>query len=206
MKKASAKAGIFLLSFLLAGGAAAAAKLKTGGPAPEFILPDVNGGTRSLKDYKGRFVVLEWTNHNCPFVKKFYSAGHMQQLQERYTGRGAVWLAINSTHPKHRDFHSPDAAAIVWSRQKAKGTALLQDADGKTGRKYGAKTTPHMFVINPEGILIYQGAIDSIASADPADIPKARNHLAAALDEALAGKPVTRPAVKPYGCSVKYRP
>jgi peroxiredoxin len=175
-----------------------------GAPAPGFTLPDIKGASHSLADYKGKFVVLEWVNHGCPFVKKHYDSDNMQTLQREYTGKGVAWLSICSSAPGKQGHMSADEWSRTVERQKSAATAVLLDADGKTGRAYDAKTTPHMFIINPEGKLIYAGGIDDKATTNKEDIATARNHVSAALREAMDGKPVTMAESRPYGCSVKY--
>ncbi len=175
-----------------------------GEPAPEFSLTDVTGESRTLSQQKGSFVVLEWFNPDCPFVRKHYGSGNMQQLQQTYTQRGVVWLSIDSAAPGKQGHLTPDTAQQFIKEREVHASAVLLDPDGAVGRLYGAKTTPHMFVTNPEGVLIYAGAIDDIPSPDPADIPEAINYVATALEEAMAGNPVTVPESRPYGCSVKY--
>ena len=185
--------------------APASAGPSVGEPAPAFSLTDQNGKTRSLSEFQGKFVVLEWFNNECPFVRKHYDSGNMQGLQASYTGKGAVWLTISSSAPdKQGHIASADAARGIIAGREAHQTALLLDADGTVGQVYGAKTTPHMFVINPKGLLIYKGAIDDQPSPDPADIPGAVNYVQQALDEAMAGHPVTVAETSSYGCSVKY--
>jgi len=176
-----------------------------GQAAPAFRLQDTSGQPVSLADFKGKFVVLEWVNHGCPFVRKHYGSGNMQALQQRYVGRGVVWLSIQSTHPEHPDYQAPPALAAAMRSAGAAQTATLVDADGAVGRSYGAKTTPHMYVIDPAGLLAYAGAIDDIRSASPEDVKRANNHVAAALDALLAGRAVPVASTVPYGCSVKYR-
>ncbi len=189
---------------LLASVSAFAADPQIGKAAPTFTLTDINGKSVSLNDYKGKYVVLEWINHGCPFVKKHYETGNMQALQKEATDKGAIWLSIASS-AKGKEGHM---TAAEWQRevqaQKSSQTAVLLDEKGKVGRSYGAKTTPHMYVINPEGLLIYMGAIDDKASYDKADVAGAKNYVRAALDEAMAGKPVSTASTKSYGCSVKY--
>lgn len=172
--------------------------------APEFTLADLSGTEHSLSDFRGKYVVLEWFNAECPFVKKHYRKGHMQALQELYTGKDVVWLNINSTNPEHRDFKDAEASAKVNEKWNVKATATLLDKDGSVGRSYAAKTTPHMYVINPEGVLIYQGAIDNKPSTSPSDIEGAKNYVATVLDAAMEGKDAPVTASRPYGCSVKY--
>ncbi len=150
-------------------------------------------------------MVLEWFNNDCPFVGKHYNSGNMQRLQKRYMEQGIVWLTVASSAPnKQGHIATPQDGQQIIKTRDAHQTALLLDPDGTVGRQYGAKTTPHMFVINPEGVLIYAGAIDDKASADPADIAGATNYVERALTEAMAGKAVTTPETRPYGCSVKY--
>lgn len=175
-----------------------------GNPAPDFSVTDSKGKTHSLSQYKGKYVVLEWFNPDCPFVKKHYGPGNMQKLQQEYTSKGAVWLTINSSAQGLEGHLTPEQAEKTWSSLKMSSTALLLDADGKAGQLYGAKNTPHMFVINPEGKLIYQGAIDSKPTPKPEDIAGATNYVKVALDESMGGKPVSNASTKPYGCSVKY--
>jgi len=175
------------------------AKEKKGTKAPDFTLVDLDGKKHSLKDFKGKTVVLEWCNYGCPFVKKHYKNGDMQKLQKEYTKKGVVWLAIMSTNPKHKDYREPKALKEMNTKRKAAPTAMLMDADGKVGRMYKAKTTPHMFVIDKDGYIAYQGAIDSVRSADPADIKGAKNYVREALDAVMAGKPVPMAKTSSYG-------
>ncbi len=180
------------------------AAVEVGKPAENFTLTDTQGKTHSLNDLKGKFVVLEWYNPDCPFVKKHYDGGNMQSLQKSYTDKGVVWLSINSSASGKQGYYSPEEYNKIAAEKKTAPTALLLDHDGKVGHLYGAKTTPHIFIINPEGNLIYQGGIDNKASADPADIATAENYVKSTLDSAMAGKPVAVPTSKPYGCGVKY--
>jgi peroxiredoxin len=176
-----------------------------GSAAPDFSLTDAKGKTHSLSQYKGKYIVLEWFNPECPFVKKHYGGGNMQKLQQEYTGKGVVWFSIDSSAPGSEGNLSPEQAEKVTTAWKTKQTALLLDPEGKAGRAYGAKNTPHMFVIDPQGKVVYEGAIDNKATPNPADIPSSTNYVKVALDESLAGKPVTTANTKPYGCSVKYK-
>lgn len=185
-------------------GSAALAQAVVGQPAPAFTATDVTGKTVSLADFKGRHVVLEWVNPGCPYVQKHYDSGNMQGSQAEATTKGVAWLAINSTAADHGDYKAPAALAQWMQAHKAKATATLMDADGQVGRAYGARTTPHLYVVDPAGKLIYAGAIDSKPSASTADIASATNHVKGALAEALAGKPVSTPSTRAYGCSVKY--
>ncbi len=179
-------------------------EVTVGQPAPNFTLSDTLGKIYSLADFKGKNVVLEWFNYDCPFVAKQYDSGSMQKLQETYTGKGIVWLAINSSAPGKEGNYSPDQLNKMAKSKKANPTAILLDSDGTVGRLYAAQTTPHMFIIDAAGNLVYQGAIDDIPSTDVTDIEKSHNYVRMALDEILAGKPVTTSATKSYGCSVKY--
>ena len=198
---------------LIAGSALALGALLTppwshaatvGQPAPAFTLTDTSGKTVSLSDFKGRHVVLEWVNPGCPFVVKHYGAQNMQATQKAAVGRGVVWLAVNSTATDARDYLTPGAMGAWMNEQKAAATATLMDADGKVGRAYAARTTPHMYLIDPQGKLVYAGAIDSKPTANPADIRTAVNHVNQALAESLAGQPVSTPVTRAYGCTVKY--
>jgi peroxiredoxin len=190
---------------LISTGAFALDPPSVGNAAPDFSLTDAKGQTHSLSQYKGRYVVLEWFNPQCPFVKKHYGSGNMQRLQDEYTGRGVVWLTINSSAPGTWGALTPEQTDQKMTEWKMHQTALLLDPEGKTGRAYGAKNTPNMVVINPEGNIIYEGAIDSKATPNPADIPNSTNYVRAALDESLGGKPVTTAKTKPYGCAVEYK-
>ncbi len=184
-----------------AAGAAAAAPSAV---APDFALTDSTGKTVKLSDYRGKYVVLEWTNPECPFVRKHYDSGNMQGLQKEWGARDVVWLAVNSTNQSSYEYKSPQQMG-EWMRAKdAAPKAALIDGTSATGRAYGAKTTPHMFVVSPDGDVIYRGAIDDRRSTNPADAKSANNYVRAALSEALAGKPVTVASTTPYGCSVKY--
>lgn len=172
--------------------------------APDFKLKDTNGKEHSLSDFKGKYVVLEWNNFGCPFVKKHYNSKNMQQLQKKYTGKDVVWLTINSSAPGKEGYFSSEELNKKIKEQGASMTAYLVDEKGTVGKMYGAKTTPHMYVINPEGTLIYAGGIDNIASTDTDDVKKATNFVSAALDASMSGKKVETKTSQPYGCSVKY--
>lgn len=173
-------------------------KLSIGDKAPGFTLKDQNGKDVSLSDYAGKIVVLEWFNESCPFVVKHYRAGHMNNLAAKYAEKGVVWLRINSTHNA-----TPESNAKIAKEWKIQGP-ILQDSDGEVGHDYGATNTPHMFIIDQEGKLVYRGAIDSDSSADTSKIDGATNYVAKALDELLAGKPVSQPETKAYRCTIKY--
>jgi len=175
-----------------------------GQAAPAFSASDTDGRTHSLADYRGRWVVLEWTNPGCPFVRKHYN-GNMQATQKDATARGVVWLAINSTETTHEDY-LPPAKLAGWLRERnAAASATLMDESGRIGHAYGARTTPHMYIVNPQGLLVYAGGIDSIPSARVDDIRSAINYVRLGLDEGLAGKPLSMAVTRPYGCSVKYK-
>ena len=176
-----------------------------GQAAPTFTLNDTNGKAVNLADYKGKTVVLEWHNPECPFVKKHYESANMQGLQSKYTKDGVVWLAVSSTEPAHQDYKKPEAVNTIMKSSKASPTAYLMDESGATGKAYGARTTPHMYIINREGTLVYAGGIDDKRSANIADIKGAKNFVAAALDELKAGKNISVATSAPYGCSVKYK-
>ncbi len=187
----------------LTTGVATAATV--GVAAPAFELKDTSGKTVKLSDFKGSHVVLEWTNPGCPFVVKHYGAQNMQGLQKDYTAKKVVWLSINSTAKSASDYLEPVALQAKLTKDwGAAPTAVLMDESGAVGKAYGAKTTPHMYVIDPQGKLVYAGGIDDKRTANPADIKGAKNFVKAALDESLAGKPVSTPTATPYGCSVKY--
>ncbi|HEV3392703.1 MAG TPA: thioredoxin family protein [Chthoniobacterales bacterium] len=190
----------------LAAGALYASDIPpVGSAAPDFSLKDTKGQTHSVTQYKGKTVVLEWFNPECPFVKKHYGSDNMQKLQKEFTDKGVVWFTIDSSAEGKEGYVTPDQAEKIMTQWKTHQTALLLDPDGSAGKAYGAKNTPDMIVINPEGKIVYEGAIDSKASPNPADIPSSTNYVKAALDESLAGKPVSNSQTKPYGCSVKYK-
>ena len=184
---------------------AVAAEIEVGKPAPVFSAQDATGKTRSLSEFAGKFVVLEWFNPDCPFSKKQYADGAIQQLQKRSTDKGVVWLTIDSSAPGKQGHLTGEQAQAVMAQRKASPTAVLLDPDGTVGKLYGAKTTPHMFVIDPKGVVIYHGAIDDQPTLDAAAAKGAHNYVQEALDEAMAGKPVTVKPTQPYGCSVKYQ-
>jgi peroxiredoxin len=180
------------------------AAVSVGKAAPEFKVKDTSGKEQSLSAYKGKFVVLEWTNPECPFVQKHYDTSNMQNTQKAAETKGAVWLTVSSSAPDQGDYKKPSELAAWLKEQGASPTATLMDDDGKLGQAYGARTTPHMYVINPQGNLVYAGAIDSKATARKEDVKSATNYVTAALTEAMAGKPVTKATSEPYGCSIKY--
>lgn len=189
---------------LVATATSAQAALKVGQPAPDFTGIDTRGQELSLSDYRGKHVVLEWTNHDCPYVRKHYGAGNMQAQQRAATERGVVWLSIISSAPGKQGHVDAAQADQLTQQRDAAPSAVILDDSGAIGRLYGAKTTPHMYIVDPDGTLVYMGGIDSITSADPRDIEQATQYVSAALDEALAGQPVSQAVTRPYGCSVKY--
>jgi len=189
---------------LLATGAAHAAAT-VGQPAPDFTLTDATGKPVRLSDFKGRHVVLEWTNPGCPFVRKHYDSGNMPATQKDATGKNVVWLSINSTEKASSDYLEPARLTAWLGERKAVPTAVLMDEEGTVGRSYGARTTPHMYIVNPQGVLVYAGGIDSIPSARPADIERATNYVKTGLAQALAGQPISAATTQPYGCSIKYK-
>ncbi len=200
-----------MITFLAAAAVAVAATLTpavsgppVGEKAPDFSLPSIEGETQALEYFRGSIVVLEWINHDCPFVRKFYTTGNMQELQKKYSEKNVVWLSICSSAPGKQGHFSIEE----WQRRQQKAganpTAVLLDEDGKVGRAYNARTTPHMFVIDAEGILRYKGGIDDRPQASAASLEGARNYVVEALDALLAGEPVALTESRPYGCSVKY--
>jgi peroxiredoxin len=192
-------------SVVFFGGAALArAEAVVGEPAPAFSRQDLDGTNRTLDEFNGKLLVLEWFNPECPFVKKHYESGNMQQLQRAWTGKGVAWVTVLSSAPGKQGHLTPEQARGVLASWKAAPTAFLIDEDGAIGRRYGAKTTPHIFIINPKGVVIYAGAIDDKPSADKADIRGATNYVDETLTKAAAGEPVAVSSTKPYGCSVKY--
>ena len=193
----------FAVTVALSAPALAAPKI--GAAAPHFTAVDTNGKTHNLADYKGKTVVLEWHNVDCPFVKKHYNSGNMQALQKAATADGVAWLTVNSSAKGLQGHLTPQAANELLAAQKAAPTAYLLDTDGTVGRLYEAKTTPHMYVIDPKGTLVYMGAIDDKPTANPEDIKTANNYVTAALASLKANKPVENAATKPYGCAVKYK-
>jgi peroxiredoxin len=200
MKRFAVLACILLLGSVSNAQAAAI----VGRPAPAFELRDVDGKAVKLAALKGKHVVLEWVNFECPFVGKHYGSGNMQQLQKKYTGRGVVWLSIVSSAPGKQGHVTRAEAKELVQEKNAVPTRFLLDPKGTVGKAYGAKTTPHMFVVDPKGILVYNGAIDDKPSTKREDVATAKNYLAAALDASMSGGNVAIAATQPYGCSVKY--
>jgi len=193
---------LFSLAGLLLSTAAWA--VNPGQPAPDFTLTDTAGKPVKLSEQKGKYVVLEWTNPECPYVQKHYNSHNMPNLQKEYGGRQVVWLSINSTREGHSEFKTPKEMD-AWMKQKG-GTpsSTLLDRDSKVGKAYDARNTPHMYVINPQGTLIYAGAIDDKRSTNVEDVKSAKNYVRVALEESMSGKPVSHASTSPYGCTVKY--
>ncbi len=173
-------------------------------PAPAFSVTDASGKVRTLGEFAGKTVVLEWLNHGCPFVRKHYDSGNMQSLQKEFTGKGIVWLSVISSAKGKQGYSEPKQALDDVKTNKAAPTAVLLDTDGKMGKAYGARVTPHLFIIDAKGTLVYAGGIDDKATSEMEDIATSKNYVRAALDEILAGKAVTQATSKPYGCGVKY--
>lgn len=193
-----------LCALAVAFSVVAHAAVAPGQAAPEFTLTAIDGRQYRLSDFRGRHVVLEWFNSECPFVQKHYESGNMQGLQARYMAKGVAWIGINSTSPRHSNYRDATRSRAILQDWKTSPTAFLLDPDGKVGLAYGARTTPHMYIIDPAGKLIYMGGIDDRPSTSARDIPGARNHVAMALDQALSGHPVAESSTRPYGCSIKY--
>jgi len=175
-----------------------------GESAPDFSVVDAYGNTHSLSDFEGQYVILEWLNHDCPFVRKHYDGGNMQKLQEKYTEQGAVWLSVISSAPGTQGYLEPEGAQEITKVKNASPTAVLLDVDGTMGRAYDARVTPHMYIINPDGVLEYNGAIDDRPTARARDLEGARNYLSEAMDALMNGEEVAVRSNTPYGCTVKY--
>ena len=190
---------LVLLVCCVAGGEMARAA-----PAADFTLIDSYGKEHRLGDYRGQYVVLEWLNHDCPFVRKHYDSGNMQALQKRFTTDGVIWLSVVSSAPGKQGNFPPQEMNHRTSAKGAAPTAVLRDESGVVGRAYGARTTPQMYLIDPAGELVYQGAIDDAPTTLQEDVPGATNYLVAALEASVAGNPVDPERTQPYGCSVKY--
>lgn len=187
---------LFLISSTLA--------VKVGESAPDFHATDSNGQVQKLSAHRGKFVVLEWHNNGCPYTQKHYESGNMQRLQKGWTGKGVIWFTVVSSAPGQQGYVTAAQENEYLKQMKASPSAALLDPQGEVGRLYSAKTSPHMFLINPAGVLVYDGAIDDKATTDQADIATAKNYVSQALQEAMANKPVSIPTSRPYGCSVKY--
>ena len=192
------------LAVLTASLTSALAAVQVGQPAPDFSLTDINGKTHQLSDYKGKTVVLEWVNPECPFVVKHYDSGNIPSLQKAAAADGVVWISINSGKAGAQGDFNPAQVSTWTSKVGGTPAAYCRDSDGKVGKLYDAKTTPQMYVITADGTLAYNGAIDSIRSTKQEDIAKATNYLTAALASVKAGQPVAKATTEPYGCSVKY--
>ena len=195
---------IALMACLLLAAVFPALAAAPGTNAPDFTIADTGGKAVRLADFRGKFVVLEWTNPECPFVRKHYNSNNMQGLQKEWGGKDVVWLTINSTNASHNEYKSPDEMASWMRKQGAEPKATLIDGTSATARAYSAKTTPHMFIVDPTGKLVYNGAIDDKRSTSVADVKIANNYVRAALTEATAGKQVTVASTAPYGCTMKY--
>lgn len=194
----------FVLATMMGLMAATIWAVQPGSPAPDFTAQDTHGQTHTLAQYKGKYVVLEWHNRQCPYTLKHYASGNMQRLQQEWTTKGVAWFTVISSAPGQQGYMTADEENAYVQKVNASPTAVLLDPTGQLGHLYGAKTTPHMFIINPEGELIYDGGIDDKPTTDTDDIASAHNYVSAALQEAMAGKPVSTPVSPPYGCSVKY--
>jgi peroxiredoxin len=202
MKRSILFAMFLLLGLLVAPQIASAAKV--GQAAPDFTATGSNGKTYHLADFRGKFVVLEWHNNGCPYTQKHYRSGNMQQLQKQWTAKGVAWFTVISSAPGKQGYVTASQENDYMSKMQAAPTAALLDATGAVGHLYDAKTTPQMIVINPQGVMVYDGAIDNRATDDVSDIKGATNYVSLALEQAMAGKPVETAATRPYGCSVKY--
>jgi peroxiredoxin len=194
----------YFMAVLLFAASSLALAVNPGQPAPDFTLKDLQGKAVRLSDLKGKYVVLEWVNPDCPYVQKHYNSANMPSLQKEFGAKNVAWLAINSTREGHSEFKSP-RQMDAWMKQKgAAPAATLLDRDSKVGRAYGAVTTPHMYIIDPKGTLVYVGAIDDKRSTRVEDVKTSKNYVRAALGEALAGRAVSTASTTPYGCTVKY--
>ncbi len=189
---------------LLVLASARAFAVKVGDPAPDFTGTDSNGKTQTLSEYKGKFVVLEWSNRDCPYTRKHYTSGNMQSLQKEWTAKGVIWLTVLSSAPGRQGYVTASEENAQLAKVRAAPTAAILDPTGKIGHEYEAKTTPNMFVIDPSGKLIYAGAIDDHPTDDVEDIKTSKNYVSEALSQAMAGGAVTTSYTRPYGCSVKY--
>ena len=194
----------FAIGLLASVASTTSASPTTGQPAPNFRATDVNGKPVSLADFKGKYVVLEWNNPGCPFVQKHYDSGNMQSLQKRFGAENVAWLAVNSTSESSSDYMAPSKLAAWFKQHNASPTAVLMDAKGEVGRAFGARVTPHMYVIDPNGTLVYAGAIDDKRSTNVADVKTASNYVVSALTESKSGKPVSKTTSQAYGCTIKY--
>lgn len=189
---------------LIGPGAASAQGPRIGAPAPAFSGTDHDGKAVNLADYRGKFVVLEWHNNGCPYVRKHYESGNMQKLQQEWTGKGVVWLTVISSAPGLQGYVTPEQSRAYMAEKNAAQTAVLLDPSNEIAHAYKAKVSPQMVIIDPQGTLIYDGAIDDKPTANRADIEGAVNYVVKALEDAMAGKPVSNPTNRPYGCNIKY--
>ncbi len=205
MRTVSVVTVLLLVTVCAVTGALARSTASVGAPAPAFTLPDAAGKTHSLSEFRGKYVVLEWVNFGCPFVRKHYDSGNMQGLQKEYREKGVVWLSVCSSAPGKQGYFEGKELTERIAEEKSHATAYLVDKEGTVGQEYGAKTTPHMFIISPEGTLIYEGGIDDKPSTDREDIKTAVNYVREALNAAMNGRPVKVTTSRSYGCSVKYR-
>ena len=194
-----------VLSLVAAAAIGSTQKAEIDKPAPDFTLNDIKGKEHKLSDYKSKYVVLEWSNWDCPFVKKHYKSNNMQTLQKQYGEKKVVWLTICSSAPGKQGYYEASNHQKRFDEANSAATAYLVDPDGAVGRLYGAKTTPHMFVIDPQGVLMYAGAIDDKKSTNPDDIKGANNYVRESLDAAMSGSAVKTKSSTPYGCSIKYK-
>ena len=193
-----------VLFSLIAVPGLAEANISSGQVAPDFALTDINGKPQKLSAYKGKYVVLEWFNSECPFVQKHYESGNMQSLQRKFGNQGVVWLTINSTNPNSSNYRDPARSREIVNSWKIQSAALILDVDGKVGRMFGATATPHMWVIEPSGKVVFAGGIDDKATYRHEDVKTAKNFVASALEDAMAGRAIGVAAAPPYGCSIKY--
>jgi peroxiredoxin len=193
-----------LIALVVCGMPSLVSAAKVGQAAPDFTGTASNGKTFHLADYRGKYVVLEWHNNGCPYVRKQYNSGNMQRLQKQWTGQGVVWFTILSSAPGKQGYVTASEENDYMAKEQAAPTAALLDPSGDIGHLYDAKTSPHMFVINPQGVVIYDGAIDDKPTTELSDVPGATNYVSLALEQAMAGKAVATAATRPYGCSVKY--
>ena len=197
-------ASIFGLAFLLGALLSPAWAVRIGDKAPDFTATDTNGQSHKLSEYTGKFVVLEWHNRGCPYTQKHYTSGNMERLQREWTAKGVIWLTVISSAPGKQGYVTAADENSYVKEMKAAPTAVLLDPTGAVGHLYDAKTTPQMIIINPQGVMIYDGAIDDKPTTDTADISGAKNYVQQALEEAMAGKAVSVASTRPYGCAVKY--
>lgn len=204
MTRKSARTSSLLAFLLVAFTLPAFPSAKVGAAAPGFAVMDMHGKTRNLSEFAGSYVVLEWLNYGCPFVGKHYGSGNMQSLQKQWTDKGVVWLSVISSAPGEQGHSNQEKAKADYAAKGSKATTVLLDAKGALGKSYGAATTPHMFVIDPKGNLIYNGGIDDKPTTDQSDVKTATNYVSMALRESMAGKAISVPSSQPYGCNVKY--